>query len=113
MLDKIIHFWAEFKLIKILFAQISFFSYLVCFNADQMAGLKFTDMHNLAIVLADPPVAHGEFKSMIHGLKECCLASAITMNTVVYQSIIKEFWQTSKMRRDDDGPVTIDAIVKG
>ncbi|KAL7591378.1 uncharacterized protein LOC128127223 [Lactuca sativa] len=58
---------------------------------DQMAGLKFADMHNLAIVLADPSVAHGEFKSMTHGLKECCLASAITMNTVVYQNIIREF----------------------
>lgn len=70
-------------------------------------------MHNLAIVLADLPVAHGEFRSMIHGLKECCLASAITMNTVVYQNIIREFWQTAKMKRDDDGAVTVDAIVKG
>ena len=73
-----------------------------------MAALKFADMHNLAMVLADPPVAHGEFKSMIHGLRECCLASVITMNTVVYQQIIKEFWQTAKMTRDDNGAVTVD-----
>ena len=31
-------------------------------------------MHNLAIILADPPIAHGEFKSMIHRLRKCCLA---------------------------------------
>ena len=49
---------------------MSFVSNLVCFSADQMVALKFADMHNLAIVLADPPVAHGEFKSMIHGLRE-------------------------------------------
>ena len=48
-------------------------------------------MHNLAMVLADPPVAHVGFKSMIHGLRECCLASSITMNTVAYQKIIQEF----------------------
>ena len=64
-LVKILHsFWAKFeidliKLKKTLIAQISFFSYLVCFSADQMAGLKFADMHNLAMVLADPLVAHG------------------------------------------------------
>ena len=41
------------------------------------------------------------------------MASSITMNTVVYQKIIREFWQTAKMRRDDDGAVTVDAIIKG
>ena len=78
-----------------------------------MAALKFADMHNLAMILADPPVAHQDFKSMIHGLRECCLASAITMNTVVYQKMIREFWQTTKMKRDDNGAVTVDAIVQG
>ena len=72
-----------------------------------MSNLKSADMHNLAIVLADPPVAHGKFKSMIHGLRECYLASAITVNPVVYQNIIREFWQTAKMKRDDDGVVTV------
>ena len=70
-------------------------------------------MHNLAMVLADLPVAQLDFKSMIHGLKEYYLASAITMNTAVYQKIIREFWQTAKMTRDDNGAVIVNAIVQG
>ncbi|KAL7603982.1 hypothetical protein Lser_V15G19899 [Lactuca serriola] len=78
-----------------------------------MAALKFPDMQNLAMILADPPVAHQDFKSMIHGLRECCLASAITMNTAVYHKIIREFWQIAKMTRDENGAVTVHAIVQG
>nr|KAJ0193478.1 hypothetical protein LSAT_V11C800389040 [Lactuca sativa] len=70
-------------------------------------------MHNLAIVMADPPVSHGEFKSMIHRLRECCLASAITVNPVDHQNIIREFWKTAKMKRDNDGAVIVEAVVKG
>ena len=78
-----------------------------------MVALKFADMHNMEMVLAEPLVAHVDFKSMIHGLREWCLASAITMNTVVNQKIIREFRQTANMTRDDNGAVIVDAIVQG
>ena len=68
-----------------------------------MANLKFVDMHNLAIVLADPPTIHSDMRStihsdmcsMIHQLWECCLAFSITVNPVVYQNLIREFWATA------------------
>ena len=35
------------------------------------------------------------------------------MNTAVYLEMIREFWQTAKMTMDDNGAVTVDAIVLG
>ena len=77
-----------------------------------MTNLKFVDMHNLAIVLDEPPVAHGDFKSMIYRLSECWLACAITVNPVIYQNIVRGFWQTAKMSKVN-GEMTIEAVVKG
>ena len=77
-----------------------------------MENLKFADMHNLAIVLDDPPAAHPEFKSMIYRLRECCLSCAITVNPIIYQNIIREFWQTTKID-NENGEITIEAVVKG
>ncbi|KAL7616763.1 hypothetical protein Lser_V15G03189 [Lactuca serriola] len=78
-----------------------------------MANFKFADMHNLAIVLADPPAVHSDMRSMIHRFPECCLASAITINLVVYQSVIREFWATAETHMDDDGNFTMKAKVQG
>ena len=78
-----------------------------------MANLKFADMHNLAIVLADPPVVHSDLRSMIHRIRECCLASAITANPVVYHNLIREFWETTSMDMSDAGHFTIGATVQG
>ena len=64
-----------------------------------MVGLKFAESHNLAIFLVDSPASHGEFKSMIHGLKKYCLASALTLDLVVYQSMIQEFWKTIVVKK--------------
>ena len=69
-------------------------------------------MHNLAIVLDDPPVAHAEFKSMIYRLRECCLSCAITVNPIIYQNIVREFWQLAKMSKVN-GEMSIEAVVKG
>ena len=77
-----------------------------------MANLKFADMHNLAIVLDDPPVAHEEFKSMIYRLRECCLSCAITMNPIIYQNIVREFWQMAKMSKIN-GEMSIEVVVRG
>ncbi|KAL7602750.1 hypothetical protein Lser_V15G16330 [Lactuca serriola] len=77
-----------------------------------MAELKFAESHNLAILLAEPPVDHNEFKSMIHGMKECCLASTLTLNPTIYQRLIREFWKSTTVKKKDDS-VFIEALVKG
>ncbi|KAL7589498.1 hypothetical protein Lser_V15G36911 [Lactuca serriola] len=78
-----------------------------------MTNLKFADMHNLAIILADPPAIHSDMHSMIHRLRECCLATAITVNPVVYQNLIREFWATARTNMDDDCNFTVKARVQG
>ena len=62
-----------------------------------MAYLKTVEMHNIAIVLDDPPEAHRDFMSMMYRLRECCLAYAITVNPIIYESRIQEFWKTAKV----------------
>lgn len=78
-----------------------------------MTDLKFAGSHNLKIVLDEPPVAHGEVKSVIHELRECCLSTALTVNPVVYQDIIREFWKTTKLKKGNNSVVVVEADVKG
>ena len=76
-----------------------------------MAFLKTAEMHNLAIVLDDPPEAHKDFMSMMYRLRECRLAYAITVNPVIYGSLIQEFWRTTKVV-EKNKEMTIEAVVK-
>ena len=76
-----------------------------------MAYLKAAKMHNLAIVLDDPPVAHREFMSMMYRLRECCLAHAITVNPVIYENLIQEFWRSAKVT-DMNKEMIIEAVVQ-
>ena len=62
-----------------------------------MAEVKSADSHNLVILLANPSVAQGEFKSMMHGLRECFLNTALTVNPTIYQGILKEFWRSADL----------------
>ena len=78
-----------------------------------MANLEFTDMHNIAIVLADPPAVHLDLRSMIQKIRECCLASAIAANPVVCQNLIREFRATASMDMSDAGHFTVKATVQG
>lgn len=76
-----------------------------------MAGLKFADSHNVAIILADPPASHAEFRSMMHGLRECRLATTLTVNPTIFQRLIKEFWSFVEVVKGDDGVISIQATV--
>ncbi|KAL7617903.1 hypothetical protein Lser_V15G04026 [Lactuca serriola] len=76
-----------------------------------MAYLKTTEMHKLAIVLDDPLVAHREFMSMMYRLRECCLDHAITVNPVIYENLIQEFWRSAKVI-EMNKELTIEAVVQ-
>lgn len=78
-----------------------------------MDELKFADSHNLAIFLVDPPAAHGELRSMVHGLKKCRLASALTLSPVIYQNQIKEFWSIVVVQKGDGNSKFVEGTVKG
>ncbi|KAL7584784.1 hypothetical protein Lser_V15G45844 [Lactuca serriola] len=76
-----------------------------------MAYLKAAEMHNLAIVLDDPPVDHRDFMSMMYRLRECCLAHAITVNLVIYENLIQEFWRSAKVT-EMNKELIIEAVVQ-
>ena len=78
-----------------------------------MVELKFAESRNLAILLVDPLVFHSEFKSMIHGLKECCMATALILNLEIYQGVIKEFRKSAAVKSGENASVFLEAIVKG
>ena len=76
-----------------------------------MAYLKTAEMHNIAIVLDDPPEAHKDFMSMMYRLRECCLAYAITVNPIIYECLIQEFWKSAKMT-EKNKEVIIEVVVQ-
>ena len=48
---------------------------------------------------------------MMHGLRECCLATALAVNPTIFQGLIKEFWSDAKEMKGDDGVISIQATV--
>lgn len=77
-----------------------------------MAELKFSDNHSVAVFLLRPLAAHNDFKSMVHGLKKCCLAYALTSCPIIFQDLVKQFWNTAVVRKEND-EVSLEAIVNG
>ncbi|KAL7599665.1 hypothetical protein Lser_V15G25568 [Lactuca serriola] len=76
-----------------------------------MANLKFSDTHNLAVFLVDSPAPHSDFKSMINGLKECCLTFALTASPVIYQEPVKQFWKTATVFKENGEDVSVVATI--
>lgn len=79
-----------------------------------MADLKFSDHHNIAACLSDPPQSHQEFKSMVYGLNNCRLTHAIRTNPVIYKSLVGEFWDKASINKEGaDGEGIVESVVKG
>ena len=78
-----------------------------------MAELKISDNHNVVVFLMDPPVVHRYFKSMIPGLNKCCLAYAFTSSPIIYQVLVKQFWNTIVVCKEDDDAISVEAADNG
>ena len=83
------------------------------FDAEQMAELKFSENHNIAAYLLDPPAAHQEFRAMIHGLKRCCLAYAFTSNPTIFHYLVKQFWNKASVSKWEDEEDTVESVIQG
>ena len=84
-----------------------------CVFQINMGDLEFAKVHNSAIFLEDPPAAHNDLKFIIDGLRKCCLVSAFTTGLVIYQSLIKEFWRSAIVKRDDKEEKYLEATIQG
>ncbi|GJV70858.1 hypothetical protein Tco_1490853 [Tanacetum coccineum] len=62
-----------------------------------MANLKYSDKHNMVAFLKKPNESVG-FTEVVEFLKGTSLMYALTHNLTVYDSLVKQFWQTATVR---------------
>ncbi|GJT57944.1 hypothetical protein Tco_0992998 [Tanacetum coccineum] len=62
-----------------------------------MANLKYSDKHNMVAFLNKPNESVG-FTEVVDFLKGTSLRHALTHNTTIYDSLVKQFWQTAIVR---------------
>ncbi|GJT27181.1 hypothetical protein Tco_0907456 [Tanacetum coccineum] len=62
-----------------------------------MANLKYSDKHNMVAFLKKPNKSVG-FTKVVDFLKGTSLRYALTHNPTIYDSLVKQFWQTATVR---------------
>ncbi|GJS07953.1 hypothetical protein Tco_0364749 [Tanacetum coccineum] len=67
-----------------------------------MANLKYLDKHNMVAFLKKPNESVG-FTKVVDFLKGTSLKYALSDNPTIYDSLVKQFWQTATVRTLDNG----------
>ncbi|GJS83876.1 hypothetical protein Tco_0750417 [Tanacetum coccineum] len=67
------------------------------FNFLVMTTLKYSDKHNMVAFLKKPNESVG-FTEIVDFLKGTSLRYALTHNPTIYDSLVKQFWQTATVR---------------
>ncbi|GJW34346.1 hypothetical protein Tco_0054378 [Tanacetum coccineum] len=62
-----------------------------------MANLRYSDKHNMVAFLKKPTKSVG-FTEIVDFLKGTSLRYALTHNPTIYDSLVKQFWQTATVR---------------
>ncbi|GJV78712.1 hypothetical protein Tco_1514582 [Tanacetum coccineum] len=62
-----------------------------------MANLKHSDKHNMVAFLKKPNESVG-FTKVVDFLKDTSLRYALNYNLTIYDSLVKQFWQTATVR---------------
>ncbi|GJX34394.1 hypothetical protein Tco_0245951 [Tanacetum coccineum] len=72
------------------------------FMVFHMANLKYSDKHNMVAFLKKPNESVG-FAEVVDFLKGTSLRYALTHNPTIYDSLVKQFWQTATVRTLTNG----------
>ncbi|GKB38756.1 hypothetical protein Tco_0883698 [Tanacetum coccineum] len=75
-----------------------------------MAQLKYCDKHNQVGFLRKPDESAG-FAEIVDFLRGSNLRYALTSNPTIYDSLIKQFWQTATANTQADGSLEINATI--
>ncbi|GJV60574.1 hypothetical protein Tco_1466674 [Tanacetum coccineum] len=67
-----------------------------------MANLNYSDKHNMVAFLKKPNESVG-FAEVVDFLKGTSLRYALTYNPTIYDSLVKQFWQTATVRTLTNG----------
>ncbi|GKD06092.1 hypothetical protein Tco_1181066 [Tanacetum coccineum] len=62
-----------------------------------MANLRYSDKHNMVAFLKKPTESVG-FTEIVDFLKGTSLRYALSHNPTIYDSLVKQFWQTATVR---------------
>ncbi|GKC08911.1 hypothetical protein Tco_1000521, partial [Tanacetum coccineum] len=76
----------------------------------QMAQLKYCDKHNQVGFLRKPDESAG-FAEIVDFLRGSNLRYALTTNPTIYDSLLKQFWQTATANTNADGTLEIKATI--
>ncbi|CAI9292063.1 unnamed protein product [Lactuca saligna] len=77
-----------------------------------MGDMEFAKVHNSAIFLKDPRAAHKDLKFTVDGLKKSRLVHALTTCPAIYQNLIKDFWRSVVVKKNDQGEKFIETIIE-
>ncbi|GJT91020.1 putative ribonuclease H-like domain-containing protein [Tanacetum coccineum] len=75
-----------------------------------MANLKYSDKHNMVAFLKKPNESVG-FTEVVDFLKGTSLRYALTHNPTIYDSLVKQFWQTATVRTLANGTLQLVASI--
>ncbi|GJW32767.1 hypothetical protein Tco_0052799 [Tanacetum coccineum] len=75
-----------------------------------MAQLKYCDKHNQVGFLRKPDESAG-FAEIVDFLRGSNLRYALTTNPTIYDSLLKQFWQTTTANTKADGSLEINATI--
>ncbi|GJX20087.1 hypothetical protein Tco_0222764 [Tanacetum coccineum] len=75
-----------------------------------MAQLKYCDKHNQVGFLRKPDESAG-FAEIVDFLRGSNLRYALTSNPTIYDSLVKQFWQTATANTKADGTLEINATI--
>ena len=76
-----------------------------------MADLQFCNKHNMIAIL-EKSDDNTDFHPIINFLNQSHIKYALTASTVVYTSIITQFWRTAALEVDDAGYQVITTTIK-
>ncbi|GKA38519.1 putative ribonuclease H-like domain-containing protein [Tanacetum coccineum] len=82
------------------------------FNFLVIANLKYSDKHNMVVFLKKPN-GSDDFHELVDFLKCTPLMYALTHNPTIYDSLVKQFWQTITVRTIANGNQELLATIDG
>ncbi|GJX24391.1 hypothetical protein Tco_0228836 [Tanacetum coccineum] len=77
-----------------------------------MANLDFRDKHNMVAYLQKSKGSEG-FHQIVDFLNTCHIKFALIENTIIYVSLIEQFWQTASASTLENADMEITAIIDG
>ncbi|GKF62667.1 hypothetical protein Tco_0182721, partial [Tanacetum coccineum] len=77
-----------------------------------MANLKYSDKHNMVAFLKKPN-GSDDFHEIVDFLKRTPLRYSLTHNPTIYDSLVKQFWQTATVRTIANGNQELLATIDG